>query len=248
MFETGLSLIGLRELNLKFLISIQEMGVLSVDLVPSHFIEINSVDFRINPDKLKIVSESGIRAVSIQGLLFGFQPGGFSRIDICQRIELLTEVASKLNVDRFVLGAPNFRKIHGDWAIILETFASKLEESDIELCVENICTTPCDGTPFGTIPLSQYGFQKVFDVANAFDCNSKCFMRWDEKHSFVYSHLADLDHSVPKSKDSYEYIKSLASCFGITEESSWEFNLGSEKDFMEALGILRKFDAENLGA
>lgn len=152
-----------------------------------------------------------------------------------------------MKVDLFVLGAPKLRNFQGEWELIIESFASKLSTTDIKVGVENICTFSCTKSPFGTMPLHQFGFQKVFDVANAFDCNSKCYESWNKDHSFVYSHLAALGHSLPKSKESYKYIKNLVLDFGITERCSWEFNFDSEGQFIEALRTLRNFDSENLG-
>jgi len=247
MHKASLSLIGLKDLNHEFLVSLQKMGGLSIDLVPSHFMDTNSNDLTLDMHKLKVISDSGIQINSIQGLLFGFQPGEFSTNQFGARIEILITAASLLNVKFFVLGAPKIRSFPEDWSTVLQTFASKLAVTDIELGVENICTSTCTGTPFGGIPLSEYGFLKVIDVANALECDAKCYINWDKAHLFAYAHLADLGHAVPKSKDSYDKIWGLATDFGVANNFSWEFNLKSEEEFIRALGTLRDFSSEQLG-
>ena len=237
----NLSLVSLTTLSEEWLDSLEEFGVTSIDLAPSHFLDPSSSFREFSNRKLESIKNRKLEISSIQGLLYEINPEELTLSDLRVRIDNLFYAANFLGVTKLVLGAPIFRKNEDVWNNILELFQASSAGTEISLGVENICLGRCSSIPFGPAPLDQMGFEYVLDVSNALDCSSICFSSWLSKHEYSYLHLAGRNHSVPHTLKEYTEIREIIKHFENSIPFTWEFGGLELSELSMILGRLSVF-------
>ena len=205
MIEFGLSLIGFQDISQRRLEVIRAAGFTKLTLVPSHlgFFNSSGNSQGVTHSLIWQMQRMGLRIHSIQGLLFGLEPGIGEEdlINAEKRLKRLFDIARKNDVEYLILGAPNFRKDSQCWERIV-TFASLCEEKfKVRFVIENICDEKSDAGTHLPWSDSQIAAKKesVLDIGNALDCIQGYPMREHSTNRLDFCQVSARFHKLPKS-------------------------------------------------
>lgn len=193
--RVSLSLVSVRDLDLKSLRSLVELGTFSsFALAPSHFMSLekeNSLgDLTRRSKELKrIVGEIH----SVQGIFYGL--GEPTLHSLRERAKEVSAVCEMLECSMLVVGAPALRSPDDLWRKVLESLTDCVNSS-IEISVENICSGRCnerEDHPWLIEPFERISI--AVDIANSLECESLVPERLVASKNSRVLHLSGRGHS-----------------------------------------------------
>lgn len=204
MLEFGLSLIGFETVSQIQLSTIRNAGYTSITVVPSQLGFSTSLGQYQDSADLFIsqITEAGLRIHSLQGLLFGLEPGISENklFAANERLKELARLASDCNVKYLILGAPNFRQDKRCWDQILSFAGKHQKEYGVEFVVENICNEKSGKSahlPWSNIS-EEPKIKKMLDIGNALECSHKYPMLKHSTHDLDFCQISSRYHKFPE--------------------------------------------------
>ena len=235
MLEFGLSLIGFETVSQIQLSTIRSAGYTSLTVVPSQLgFSTTLGQYQKSADLLiSQINEAGLRIHSLQGLLFGLEPG-ISETKLLaadERLKELARLASDCNVKYLILGAPNFRQDKRCWDRIVSFAGKHQEEYGVQFVVENICNEqPGESAHLPWSNTSEEPkMKKMLDIGNALECSGKYPMFEHSTHDLDFCQISSRNHKFPVDLDNVLEITSALRMQPKVKLAIWEI-MGEKLD------------------